>query len=339
MRRTFTNLLYSERYISTKLNQEPCIVRLLVSFINKMLLNKSQVDIAGVSLWTSVKEKSMDYGVLVKFKLNITVVISAVFAYFIALKGETNWFSVCILFFGGFFVTGAANALNQILERDFDKLMERTKNRPLITGRVTAPEAILVAGIMSLIGIGLLSMFNPLTAVLGMISLVLYSFVYTPLKRVSPVAVMVGAIPGALPTMIGAVAEQGHMTHLALTLFALQFFWQFPHFWAIAWLGDEDYKKAGFNLLPSSSGQLDSSIGMQAFGYALFLIPIGILPYTFHATGLISAVAITLFTVVYAYYSWMLYKKCDRIAARNLMFCSFFYLPLSLIAMMLDKVG
>jgi heme o synthase len=304
-----------------------------------MSINNSNIEVTQLSFWATTKEKIRDYGVLVKFKLNITVVISAVFAYFIALRGDTNWFSVCVLFLGGFFVTGAANALNQVLERDFDVMMERTKNRPLITGRMSAPEAILVAGIMSLIGIGLLSMFNILTAVLGMISLVLYSFVYTPFKRVSPIAVMIGAIPGALPTMIGAVAEQGHMTHLAITLFALQFFWQFPHFWAIAWLADEDYKKAGFNLLPSASGQLDSSIGMQATVYALFLIPIGILPYTFGATGLISAVAITILSLVYAFYGWKLYKNCDRIAARQLMFCSFFYLPLSLLAMMLDKVG
>ena len=299
---------------------------------------KSNVRASESGVLALLKLKARDYGVLIKFKLNITVVISAVFAYFIALNGTVNWFSVMILTAGGFFVTGAANAFNQVLERDYDILMTRTENRPLATGKMNPTEAILAAGLMCLLGVSLLAMFNPLTAVLGMISMILYAFVYTPLKRVSPIAVMVGAIPGALPTMIGAVADTGHLTQLAIILFSLQFFWQFPHFWAIAWLADEDYKKAGFNLLPSTSGQLDSSIGMQAFVYALFLIPIGILPFMLHLVGIYAAISIVVLSLVYAYYGWQLYKKCSREAARSLMFCSFFYLPLALLVMVLDKV-
>ena len=178
-----------------------------------------------------------DYGILMKFKLSLTVVFSAVMAYLIALEVTINWGYVVALFLGGFFTTGAANALNQVLEKDYDKLMKRTENRPLATGRMTSSEAILVAGLSSLIGVTLLAIFNPMTAFLGMVSLILYSFVYTPMKRVSNISVFIGAIPGALPIVIGCTAaENGHLTSLALSLFGLQFIWQFMHFFAIAWL-------------------------------------------------------------------------------------------------------
>lgn len=286
----------------------------------------------------SVGSKLTDLALLVKFKLNITVVFSAVMAYLIAATESVSWIGILLLTMGGFLVTGAANALNQVLEKDFDKLMKRTANRPLAAGRMTTSTAVLAAGLMCLVGTFCLSAFNAWAGLLGMLSMVLYAFVYTPMKRVSPIAVVVGAIPGALPLMIGCVAVEGYLSGLAIALFAIQFFWQFPHFFAIAWVGDEDYKKAGFNLLPSKDGQLDSSVGMQSFIYALFLLPVGILPYLLGKTGIISLIIVAILSLIYAGFGWNLYKKCTRQAALRLMFSSFFYLPLVLFVLYFDKV-
>jgi heme o synthase len=216
--------------------------------------------------------------------------------------------------------------------------MNRTANRPLAAGRMSSSEAVLAAGLMSLVGLILLAMFNPLTVFLGSLSLISYAFIYTPLKRVSPIAVLIGAIPGALPAMIGSVAATGTLTPLAIALFSIQFLWQFPHFWAIAWLGDEDYKKAGFNLLPSREGKLDETVGWNAFVYAAFLLPVGYAPFALGFTGIVSAVVLVILGVAFAYYAFRLYKDCTREAARGLMFCSFFYLPIAQIALMLDKL-
>jgi len=195
-----------------------------------------------LSWLTAIKQKIQDYKLLVKFGLNMFVVFSAAAAYLTTIQTPINWAKVLTLSLAGFLITGAANALNEVLERDFDKMMNRTANRPLAAGRMNSSEAVLAAGIMSLIGLSLLAMFNPLTVFLGSLSLISYAFVYTPLKRVSPIAVLIGAIPGALPVMIGSVAATGVLTPLAIALFAIQFLWQFPHFWAIAWIADEDYK-------------------------------------------------------------------------------------------------
>jgi len=177
-----------------------------------------------------------------------------------------------------------------------------------------------------------------LTAVLGMLSLICYAFIYTPLKRITPLAVLVGAIPGALPTMIGCVAAQGEVTALALVLFGIQFFWQFPHFWAIAWVGYEDYTKAGYYLLPSRSGERNSETGKHAFTYALVLIPIGILPWYLGVSGMVSMILLVLLSVAYTFFAWQLYKKCTKEAALKLMFSSFFYLPLALLFLLIDKL-
>ena len=283
-------------------------------------------------------QKWIDYKLLVKFKLNITVVFSSVMAYLIAVDGGISFVSVLILGFGGFLVTGASNTLNQVLERDYDKLMARTADRPLAAGRMTVSEAVMAAGFMSMFGIILLAMFNPWAALLGTLALISYAFVYTPMKRVSPMAVMVGAVPGALPMMIGCVAAQGEITALAWALFGIQLIWQFPHFWAIAWLGHEDYSNAGFNLLPTRSGQPDSLAGLQSLVYALLLIPIGLMPYFIGVSGLISAVILVVMAIVYAFFGWQLYKQCTREAARKLMFSSFFYLPIVLFALFADKI-
>jgi heme o synthase len=285
-----------------------------------------------------VSQKVRDFGELVKFKLSLTVVYSAVMAYLIAAEGSVNSLSVLILSLGGFCVAGAANALNQVLERDFDKLMKRTANRPLATGRMTVSEAVLSAGILSIIGLMLLALFNPWASFFGVIALLSYAFLYTPMKRISPAAIAVGALPGALPMLIGCVAFQGELTSLALALFLLQFFWQFPHFGAISWLGFEDYQKAGFKFVVAKDGKQDRSVGLQAVFYALCLVPVGLVPFFTDVTGLISAVLVSVLAVVYAWFGWNLYRQNDRRAAVQLMFYSFFYLPLALTALWLDKI-
>ena len=285
-----------------------------------------------------VRQKLADYGMLFKFRLNMLVVFSAAMAYLIAVGGAMEWTTFTLLCSGGFLVTGASNTLNQVLERETDQLMKRTAGRPLATGRMTVSEAVMIAGFTSLIGITLLSAINPWTALLGTVSFILYAFVYTPMKRVSPIAVFIGAIPGALPTMIGCVAGEGTITALAIGLFAIQFMWQFPHFWAIAWVGHEDYTNAGFRLLPSKDGEKDSNTGFQSFIFSLMLIAVSWMPYFLGATGIISAVVLTIIGLAYAWYSWELYKKCTKEAALRLMFSSFIYLPIALVVLVLDKI-
>lgn len=259
-------------------------------------------------------------------------------AYLIANERALNWMAVFILALGGFLVTGAANALNQVLEKDYDRLMKRTANRPLAAGRMSVSEAVMAAGFMSLIGITLLALFNVWAAFFGTIALMMYAFVYTPMKRISPIAVVIGAFPGALPILIGCVAVQGELTVLGLALFAIQFFWQFPHFWSIGWLGYEDYHKAGYKLLPSKDGQNDRNTGFQSFIYSLFLIPIGLLPYFIQESGVISAGVVLTLSIIYTIFSWNFYRQNDRKSALRVMFYSFLYNPLVLIALFLDKI-
>lgn len=263
------------------------------------------------------------------------MVFSAGIGYLLA-SPVLNWVELIVLCLGGFLVTGAANALNQVLEQDLDKQMARTSKRPLATGRMTTNEAVLSAGLMSLVGITFLAFFNPLTALLGMISLIFYAFIYTPMKQVSPVAVTIGAIPGAFPPMIGWVAVTGTLDPEALILFGIQFLWQFPHFWAIAWLRYEDYAKAGFYLLPTR--QKDKISAMQALLYAVFLIPIAIMPYFMGLTGIVSLLLVGVISLYYAYTAFKLYTDLSREAARKLMFTSFFYLPVVLIVLLVDKM-
>ena len=299
----------------------------------------SVLNTAKVSVLSFVLAKAKDYGILMKFKLSLTVVFSAVMAYMIALDGQIVFGHILVLFLGGLFTSGAASGLNQVLEKDFDSMMKRTENRPLAAGRMSSSEAIFVSGLMCLVGVSLLAYFNPITAFLGMISLISYAFVYTPLKRVSNIAVTVGAFPGALPMIIGCTAAQnGQLTVLGLTLFALQFIWQFPHFWAIAWLADEDYKKAGFKLLPSKNGHRDESTGKQSLIYALFLIPVSWIPFYMGITGLFSAIYLTVLALIFAVFAWRFYKQNDRKTALAQMFYAISYLPLALIGLFFDKL-
>ncbi|MCZ2102352.1 MAG: heme o synthase [Chitinophagales bacterium] len=276
--------------------------------------------------------KIYDYGLLVKFRLTLVVVISSVFGFFIVSQGNFNWTQVLTLFMGGFLVTGAANALNQVFEKDYDCLMKRTANRPVASGRMKHTEAIIFAGISSLIGLTLLSTFNPLTAFVGMLSLVLYSFVYTPLKRYSTIAVAVGAIPGALPVMIGIIAFEGRITVFAFLLFVIQFLWQFPHFWSIGFLGYEDYKKAGYKLLPMSNGDIDRNLGMSSLFYAALIIPVALIMFIRLPQISVASTSVAIgLSLIYIMYCYRFHQAFDRKSALYLMFFSFLFLPLILL--------
>lgn len=295
-------------------------------------------EVKQVSIFGDINQAVTDFGLLVKFKLTLLVLFSAVMSYAIVSAGAVNWGAMLLLAVGGFLVTGAANALNQVLERDFDRLMPRTANRPVVTGRMSVSTAVLLAGLMAMFGISMLSIFNPLTGFLGTLSLISYAFVYTPMKRSTPLAVVVGAIPGALPLIIGCVAHEGFISPTAWMLFGLQFLWQFPHFWAVAWVADEDYKKAGFYLLPSGSGEKDGTTGLLSFAFCLMLIGSAVLSFWLGYVGIVATTVLVLLNVYWAWYCWQLYKTCERAAARKQMFISFAHLPLSLMVLLLDKL-
>jgi heme o synthase len=283
-----------------------------------------------------VLQKIQAYGVLIKFKLNITVVLSAVLCY-LTVATSIEWYKVVLLSLGGFMVTGAANAINQIIEQDLDALMNRTKQRPLVTGALTELDAAIAAGILAVLGTILLFFINFECGFMGALAVFMYTVVYTPLKRTTPFAVFVGAFPGALPTLLGGIAATGTIKSIEpWVLFAIQFIWQFPHFWAIAWKSFEDYERAGFFLLPS--GKRDKSTGRQIVVYSLALIPMSLMPYVFGISGMYSAVFMGMCSIAFAYLAVDFFLTLDDKKAAVLMFSSFFYLPLLQIAMCLDKI-
>ena len=281
--------------------------------------------------------KVRDYAQFLKLRLAALVVLSAAFSFVIG-SHQVNWNKMLLLILGGFLVTGSSNGFNQIIERNLDKLMHRTHMRPLPQERMTIIESFILALTMGIAGISILWIFmNPMSGILGLTALLLYTLVYTPLKRITPFAVFVGAIPGAIPPLLGYVASTsgfGEITFQAWILFAVQFMWQFPHFWAIAWVLDDDYKKAGFQMLPSLGGR-DKSSAFQILVYTLFLLPISLFPVMFHMSGIISAIIILICGVFFTYQAYTLYKECTVEAARKLMFGSFIYLPVVQIAVML----
>ncbi len=272
-----------------------------------------------------------DYRMLVKVNLSLVVVITSLLAYAIVAGSSITLIGVVLLGLGGFLVTAAANAINQVLEKDFDKLMKRTEDRPVTAGRMKMSEAVMFAGVSCLIGIVILSLFNPLTGLLGMLSFVMYAFVYTPLKRYSTLAVAVGAIPGALPVLIGCTAFEGRITILAMSLFLVQFLWQFPHFWAIGFLGFDDYKEAGFKLLPVRDEKIDRSLGINSVIYSLLIIPIIAVLWKIGDVSIYATAVAAVATIVYTIFGVKFHFAFDRKTARNLMFCSFFYMPVVLI--------
>ena len=282
--------------------------------------------------------KAKAYFELLKFRLSLLVAFSSGFGYALASFGRMDWKVFGMLFIGGLLVSGASVTINQIIEKDLDKLMERTKNRPLPTGRLQVAEATVFAVITGVMGLLMLYLStNVLTVLLSLASLIIYSFVYTPLKRVGSIAVFVGAIPGALPPLLGWVAYTGTIGYEALIIFGIQFIWQFPHFWAIAWVADDDYKKAGFKLLPSN-GKKDLNTVINIMIYTLFLIPLGLLPAKFGLTGINSAVVATVCGALFLSQTFGLMKDGSKKSALKLMFGSFLYLPIVQIAYLLDKV-
>lgn len=282
-----------------------------------------------------------DLSALVKFRLSATVVLSSVLAYLVALSsGPVSWWSIAILSVGGFLTTAAANILNEVLEKDYDREMERTRTRPLATGSMSSSDALLIAGFSSLGGISLLALFNPWTAFLGMFSLICYAFVYTPLKRVGPIAVVVGAIPGALPALIGCAAAEGHISTLGITLFTMQFFWQLPHFYAIGYLGFADYKKAGFKLVPENErGEAHTKLlGRDSIFAAMVLIPLGFIPYFLGITTWWSVILVGVLGVAFVWFAYDFSRSPGRKTALSMMFFSFAYLPLAFTALWAGKM-
>jgi heme o synthase len=277
------------------------------------------------------------YYELLKFRLSALVAFSGAFGYSLAIQ-KLDWEKIILISLGGFFITGAANIVNQIKEIELDKLMKRTQNRPLPTGRLSVNEAATFCLILFSIAFYILFFeFNYRAGLLGVLSFLLYGFVYTPLKRVGPISVFVGAFPGAFPPMIGWVAASNHFSLEPGILFAIQFFWQFPHFWAIAWVADEDYQRAGFKMLPNN-GHKDLRTAITMMIYTIFLVPLGFVPHLLHMTGINSAMIAVMCGVLFLSQTFYLMSKPTDKAALMMMFGSFIYLPIVQIAYLLDKI-
>jgi len=308
----------------------------------------------------SIAAKVKDYFQLIKFTLSFTVVFSCVVCYLLAPNViGFDWGMIGVLFLAGMLVTGSANAINQSVEKDTDAMMKRTAKRPVASGRMSQTEAYTFAFIAGAIGVWMMgwffgnndSGFNWNAAGLSAFSLFLYAFIYTPLKKVNSIAVLVGAFPGALPCLIGWVAATNMIDPFGKitvngkeyanfggwVLFAIQFLWQFPHFWAIAWVAHSDYSKAGFKLLPADKGPTRFT-AIQAVMYSVLMIPVGMLPYYIGMSGQLSlwiVLAANLFMVIQ---SLRLLKNMDVKSARRVMFSSYIYLPIVLLALLADKM-
>ncbi|MDQ7947940.1 MAG: heme o synthase [Pedobacter sp.] len=298
-----------------------------------------------------MKQFFSDFSKLIKFRLTFLVVFSASVTFLIgskiqidrAIAAHINWTNWLILVVGGFLVTGAANCFNEIIEKDLDRLMDRTKDRPMPSGRMTTGQGLVLGLIMGMAGTSLLVKLNPETGILSVFSILLYAFAYTPMKRKSPIAVFIGAIPGAFPPLIGYIAAIGRQSeigyvpvdyYIAMILFAVQFVWQIPHFWAIAWVLDDDYKKAGFRLLPTK--KRDKASAVLTFVSTLILIPVSLLPTFLGFGGYYIAGASVILGLLFSYYAYQLMVKLDLPSARKVMFCSFFYIPLVQLILLFD---
>ncbi len=286
----------------------------------------------------SLKAKFTDYNQLLKMRLTFTVVLSAVLGYLIAFQNGLDFQAVLALTIGGFLVVGSANGINQIIEKDFDSKMLRTNDRPLATNRMSVIEAGVFCTLIGISGVFILGTYlNQLSAILGFASLISYAFIYTPLKRYSSFAVFVGAFPGAIPPLLGWVAARGTIDMGGLTLFALQFIWQFPHFWAIAWILDDDYKRAGYHLLPHRDGRNKKTAFLTVL-YTVALIPISALPFFIGISGISSLIIAIVCGILLSLQAIKLYKTCSIPEAKRLMFYSIVYNPVILLALFIDKL-
>lgn len=274
---------------------------------------------------------------ITKFRLSLLVALSSVFGFFIS-SSKVDINEVFILLVGGYLISSSSVINNQILEKDLDKMMNRTNKRPIPTGRISIYKSVIMSIFSMIIGLFLISFYlNIYAALLSFISLILYSFVYTPMKKFGPIAVFIGAIPGALPPLIGWVASTGQITLEAIIIFSIQFIWQFPHFWAIAWMYDDDYKKVGFKLLPNS-GEKNLKTAVNIMIYTLFLIPLGLLPTIFGITGIISGTVAVFLAIIFLAQTFKLINDYSRESAVKVMFSSFIYLPIVQISYVLDKI-
>ena len=274
-----------------------------------------------------------------KFTLSFTVVFTCVICYMLAPKVMTyDWPMILLLTFAGLCITGSANAINQAVEKDTDALMKRTANRPVASGRMSQQTAYTFATITGILGVAIMwKYFNFPSALLSAFSLFLYAFIYTPLKKINSIAVLVGAFPGALPCLIGWVAGNDDFAYAGLALFLIQFIWQFPHFWAIAWVTHADYSRVGFKLLPAKEGPTRFT-ALQCIMYAVLMIPIGLLPYYLNLTGQISMWVLLVANIFMVVQCVRLYQNMGVPAARRVMFSSYIYLPVVYLALLADKI-
>lgn len=274
-----------------------------------------------------------------KFTLSFTVVFTCVICYMLAPKVMTyDWPMILLLTFAGLCITGSANAINQAVEKDTDAQMKRTANRPVASGRMSQQTAYTFATITGVLGVAIMwKYFNFSSALLSAFSLFLYAFIYTPLKKINSIAVLVGAFPGALPCLIGYVAGNDDFAYAGLALFLIQFIWQFPHFWAIAWVTHADYSRVGFKLLPAKEGPTRFT-ALQCIMYAVLMIPIGLLPYYLNLTGEISMWVLLVANIFMVVQCLRLYQNMGIPAARRVMFSSYIYLPVVYLALLADKL-
>lgn len=280
-----------------------------------------------------------DYIALGKPRLAGLVLFSAVIGYVMGAKGEVWDVRIIWVVVGGWLLTAGANAMNQAMEGRWDALMRRTQNRPIPGGRLTAGQAFVYAGTMSLAGLLVLTFgLNAYAGVLGMASLISYAFIYTPLKRIHPIGVFVGAVPGALPPLIGWVAATGGFEAMGLALFGMQFVWQFPHFFAIGWVGYEDYNRAGYKMLPAAGGP-NRANAAWIFVSAIAVIFTGLVPYWLGLIGTGATVGLAVLGVVFSLAAANHWQNPSRSGALEVMFASFFYLPLAQLIVLFDYLA
>lgn len=283
----------------------------------------------------TIGEKVKAYVLFTKLRLSALVILSALSGYLFV--GGNSGISIFYLLVGGLLVTAASNGSNQIWEREFDKLMKRTQVRPLPTGKMSLVEAYIVVILSLLVGTIMLYQLNYKSALLGLFAYVSYVFIYTPMKRISPWAVFVGAFPGAIPPLLGAIAHTNQFGLIPGVLFFVQFVWQFPHFWAIAWVAFDDYKAGGYSLLPSKFGKSKNS-AFQICVYSLLLIPFTLLPWFLGMTGIATLIIGTLASLIFFLYAYKLFLSCDDKDAKKVMFASFFFLPIVQFLYVFDRI-
>ena len=296
---------------------------------------KTAIELAKNISWSMM---FADFKEITKVRLAVSVVFSSMAGYLLGAY-DISLLSLALLAFGGYCMVGASNVYNQIIERNLDALMNRTKNRPIPSGRISVNMALTIAVILTILGVVSLYFLNPKTAMFGAISIFLYTSVYTPLKTMTPLSVFVGALPGAIPFMLGWVAATDEFGIEPGTLFMIQFFWQFPHFWALAWMLDEDYKRGGFKMLPT--GKKDKGTALQIIMYTIWMMVISVIP-VFGITGrlqlsILAAVIIFALGAVMLFFAFKLFEKRDNISARKLMLASVTYITLIQVVYVLDK--